>query len=500
MRFGPMRRSFFLGAFFLGVAFFVSLTPVGGGDTWWYLATGRFIAETGTIPSGDPFSFTAPGAPWINPEWLTHLLFFFVYRWGGFEGLFVLKVLLTGVLLSLAFLRFRRRCTSDGGALLGVALTALGISGYIDIRAQLFTFVLTLLALELLERPLPLLRKALALAALTALWANLHGGFALIFLLGGLRFVEAAFSPVPSPGRETPGTALVLLGAALGGSLLTPYGVTLYQNTLAHAIIPLGTLTCSENGSLFQTLEWVSPLRVDILGFTTPLFWIALGGLAWGLVLRRHETSRFDLLRGLALGSMALASRRFIPLFFLAAGDLFVPGATGAPAPAKSPRGFPAAVPGLLVLTLLFLGGRVVPDFQSSLAKGFFYHTTIQEAFPDAACDFLRTKGISGRILNDYNWGGFLIWQLAPDSTVFVDGRAQTVYSPEILRERSALDTGIGWEEICRRRNVEIMILSPYLQRELVLRVNASGNWRIVFEDALSVVLIRRDLEKNTTP
>ena len=493
-------RHLFLGVFFLGTAFLVSLVPVGGGDTWWYLATGRFIAETGGVPAGDPFSFTAPGAPWVNPEWLTYLFFFLVYRAGGFEALFALKVLLTGMLLGLAFFRLRKRCASDGGALLGVTLLALGISGYIDIRAQLFTFLLTLLAYFVLETSRPFFLQVLGIAAITALWANLHGGFALMFLWGGIHFVAACF-PGPSPlGKSSPGRALILLGAAFGGSLLTPYGLSLYHNTLPYLLMLLGALVGSAQWALPQTLEWISPLRTDVPGFTTPLFWIALGFLAWRLVLRRHEFSRFDLLRGLALGGMALASRRFIPLFFLAAGDLFAPGTSGEAAPAKAPRAFPAAEWGLLALLLLFLGVRAVPDFRSSLTRGFFYHTTIQEAFPDAACNFLRAQGLSGRIFNDYNWGGFLLWQLFPPSTVFVDGRIQTVYPPEILLERQALEAGQNWEEICRRRNVEIMVLSPHLEGHLVRLANASGNWRILFEDALSVVLIRRDLEKNIIP
>jgi len=37
-------------------------------DTWWHLASGRLIAELGSVPRSDPFSYTAEGAPWINRQ------------------------------------------------------------------------------------------------------------------------------------------------------------------------------------------------------------------------------------------------------------------------------------------------------------------------------------------------------------------------------------------------------------------------------------------------
>ena len=52
---------------------------------------------------------------------------------------------------------------------------------------------------------------------------------------------------------------------------------------------------------------------------------------------------------------------------------------------------------------------------------------------------------------------------------------------------------GRDWEDICRRRGVEIMVLSPWFQKRLVTLANASGAWRIVFEDDVSVVLVRND-------
>jgi hypothetical protein len=42
---------------------------------------------------------------------------------------------------------------------------------------------------------------------------------------------------------------------------------------------------------------------------------------------------------------------------------------------------------------------------------------------PVRAVEFIRRAGLSGRMLNEYNYGGYLVWA-APERKVFVDGRA----------------------------------------------------------------------------
>jgi len=41
----------------------------------------------------------------------------------------------------------------------------------------------------------------------------------------------------------------------------------------------------------------------------------------------------------------------------------------------------------------------------------------------------MQRHGLTGNVLNDFNWGGYLIWHLTPASKVFIDGRYDTVYS-----------------------------------------------------------------------
>ncbi len=53
------------------------------GDTGWHLATGRWIVAHGTVPTIDPFSYTAHGRPWVAHEWLSELAMYATWRVAG---------------------------------------------------------------------------------------------------------------------------------------------------------------------------------------------------------------------------------------------------------------------------------------------------------------------------------------------------------------------------------------------------------------------------------
>ena len=53
---------------------------------------------------------------------------------------------------------------------------------------------------------------------------------------------------------------------------------------------------------------------------------------------------------------------------------------------------------------------------------------------PVKAVDFMETHHLSGPMLNDYVYGGYLIWA-APDHPVFLDGRADVFEWTGVLSE-----------------------------------------------------------------
>src|ERR1700687_4418247 len=56
-------------------------------DTWWHLATGRYIATYRTIPAVDVFSYTATQRPWIDLQWIFQIGAYGPYQAVGISGL-----------------------------------------------------------------------------------------------------------------------------------------------------------------------------------------------------------------------------------------------------------------------------------------------------------------------------------------------------------------------------------------------------------------------------
>lgn len=55
--------------------------------------------------------------------------------------------------------------------------------------------------------------------------------------------------------------------------------------------------------------------------------------------------------------------------------------------------------------------------------------------YPSAALAFMNAHGLHGNVLNEFGWGEYLIWHAAPADKVFIDGRYDTVYPFEVIRD-----------------------------------------------------------------
>src|SRR5689334_4543959 len=70
-------------------------------DTYWQLATGRWILDHGAFPHTDIYSFTKFGAPWISSSWLAQVLYAACYGIAGWAGV----VSLAAIAVSLTFVQ-----------------------------------------------------------------------------------------------------------------------------------------------------------------------------------------------------------------------------------------------------------------------------------------------------------------------------------------------------------------------------------------------------------
>lgn len=162
------------GSFVVAAGWVIGLRPLADNSFFTHLATGRIILDTGSIPSTDPYTFTAHGSSWLVQSWLASVLYATVEAVGGAVGLRVLMGVVAALLAALAW-RLTRPAVS--------VLPRLGIGAmFVAAGAELWA-----------ERPLMLGLVAIALVVLAAdgeldprwlvpiawIWVNVHGSFPL---------------------------------------------------------------------------------------------------------------------------------------------------------------------------------------------------------------------------------------------------------------------------------------------------------------------------------
>lgn len=134
----------------LSSAVFLVISNISDYDTFWHIANGKAMVDSGQIVQKEMFSYTAQGKPFNNHEWLYQLLSYRVYEMLGAPGIVAMKGVLTGIVL-LLFLATARifRIPALPASLLGFYVVVAGLSRFSD-RPQLFSFVgISLIALVL---------------------------------------------------------------------------------------------------------------------------------------------------------------------------------------------------------------------------------------------------------------------------------------------------------------------------------------------------------------
>ena len=430
----PAIRTPALNALLLLIIANFALQPLTEPDFGWHLRTGLDLLITGGhLPALDPYSHTMPDWPWVEHAWLTDLALGWLYSTGGLAG-GLLVIAFFGLVTAAGWIIAAR----TGQAIWLIRLFACALSLWVALpflgaRTQVVTLVGVAVVLVVLDR----LRQGASwmiwmLPPLFLLWANLHGGFtAGLFLLAvvvGLNGCVAVVSRVwPDLHRRLDESHLssadlwgLMLATGLAGlvTLLNPYGWRLHREILDSLA----------NHFMVETLqEWQPPSLETLAG---RLFGIYLGGLTVAMLLwyRRLEPVRIGVL--VAFLFVACRHLRNIPLFLIVslpfAVELLQSGCDRMVSALKLRQHglaqWAMGGTGVLACLLIFLGPDHVRDvwrFGGNPAVAFR-----QTSYPIEAVEWIRAHRdrVGSRPVHDYQYGGFLLWQL-PGLKTFIDGR-----------------------------------------------------------------------------
>lgn len=399
-------------------------------DLWGHIRFGQAFIANRHLIDRDPYSYSAAEHLWRDHEWLAEVVMAAAYNAAGVVGLKLWKFAFTA--LTVLFIADAEAETGAPPSIqLPVLLVAsIGLILQTQFRPQMFTLVCLSALVALLARDNYRRGNTIWLAVpLMALWANPHGGFvAGIATLALYTGVTALSDLAAGAGlRRAIRLGLVTL-AATAATLVNPYGIGMWKTVVYALRNPYTRSIVNDWQPLTHAMaaQWHQGpsgvvLYLAVIGLIAALAaaFVAspsAGDLPLVAIAAFMSIEAFQSARNMALAVIAVSGPLARHLAVLSERRR-----RGAPAPDSRPvnQWLMLAVCGLLMIQ----GGL----FSSRLA--------LDEPYPVGAVSFIRAHELHGNLLCDFGWGEYLIWHTFPPDKVFIDGRNDTVYPPEVVHD-----------------------------------------------------------------
>lgn len=444
-------------------------------DIWWHLRNAQELLSTGRFVRADAYSYTVHDAPWINHEWLGELPYYLGWRCFGLQGLYLVMVLaLVAIFVLLYRLAYLRAGDYKSAALAcGIAIPLATVS--FGPRTLLFGWIFLLLELLILEQYDSHPRQLWLLPPLFMLWVNTHGSW-LIGLVLLIAFALAGCCNVHAGRIESTRRSmcqLKQLAAVVAGCaaalFVNPYGwrLVFYPFNLAFR----------QKLNVSHVEEWQSP---DFHALRGKLLLAMLLGF---LVLASIRQGRLRLHHVLFLLIAFYSALTYTRFLFLAAiivtpvlaAELSLRGLGAQPVSDK---------PGLNLAMIAAMLAIMAWQAPSSAQLG----AGIVEEYPVAALTHLNSVPAGARVLNDYDWGGYLIWN-APQTPVFVDSRVDIFEYSGVFADYLNIMGVKNSLELLRKHDIQYVLFARQKPLTYLLR-NAPG-WKVIYQDNVAVLFER---------
>ncbi|MGB8411585.1 MAG: hypothetical protein WCE23_02050 [Candidatus Binatus sp.] len=467
-----------------------------GPGLWGHVLWGRELLAHGSLPRVNPYSYSAPGFPWLRHEWLSEVLMASMFDKFGPFGLKLLKfVCAAGTICFIVLAESEAAAPAfvQAAILLVVALILVPVMQF---RPQIFDYIALAAIIALLARHNWRGSARLWIAIpIVAIWSNLH----LVFLIGivamGVYGATTLLSDILAGHGPRRGLGIIAITGAAAVSTLCTFLIPPARNTwyiLINSILnPWMRNTVADWRPLTAALTSAQSGSIEQQYFVVVLFFFAAAVLSVALTPKGADAplvavaavmlaAAFAALRNIPFAAIAIA-----PVLANHLGLLVRPREV-ATAPASSAREMPRT-------------GRAVMEICIAIvAIGFARHDGIltggidASGYPADAVNFLDTHGLMGNLLADDGWGQYIIWHCAPRTKVFIDGRFELAYPPAVIRDYLDFKTGTanGSHTLAAYPHDFVLV-----QRDLPAAklMDSRRDWRLIYSDDTARLYARAD-------
>jgi len=453
---------------------FEGLRPLADLDVWWHIRLGEVMVQTRSLAPADVFSYTRFGTPWPWKDWGTALMLYGTWSLGGLTALVLLKA---SMLLGTAGLQWRtlrhERALPLPVTALTVAICMSAASFRFTERGATVSLVIVAAVVWLVDRHRAGKSGLWWAVPLVVVNANVHRGVLFVtMLLGTLAVVELVEARVLR--RDRPYTRSLMVAAASGMALLaTPFGIRIITTTIA---------LMGQHSPLIT--EW-APVEYEIVKRLSPATLVALPFIAVGGVLRAVESrDPWDAAIVLLAFALGLQSIRHLPYIALLGA---APAASGWASIGKAVwagrlRTVLSLAPALGAF--LYIAGRPLPPPAFGLSPAHF---------PEKGVTFVQEQGLQGPMFNEFGYGGFLIFNLWPEHRVYIDGRTDLVYTPQMVERYIAavMDPRVFAEEDAEHRFQFVIVDNSPMQGTFA-HLDRNPKWALVHASRRALVYVKR--------
>lgn len=488
-----MKKPFFYISIFIVSCIYAKLSHLIDWDLWARLAVGKIYFQIGQVLKNDIFSYTPTKPIWVDHEWGSGVLFYYIVNYFGDIGLVVFKIS-TVFLLLLLISRVVKLNNPAPNAHLNILFYILTVMGTYygaigSVRCQLFTFLFFALWIYVLERVRRGEKRLLwIIPATSVVWVNLHGGivagFGLLIIYGIGEYLN---------GKPFKHYFLTLIPSALV-TLINPYGIQYWEFIIHAATMPRVTIAEWFPTGILPFARWKG---FKIFGIVAILSFVAY------LIkskFRYKEIDKVKILLLLITFYLAMAHNKHQTLFVISGAcflyhDFYnIFGLIGkfiAEKISKTPDRFLSVfskVKNIMVFGSIIITGSLI-IFSSPMKL-----TIHQIKYPVGSVEFLKLNNFKGNVATVFHWGSFVAWKLYPDFLIAEDGRYEEVYPDEVHFKVYDLNYKItkNWLNILTDYHTDVIIYEKGNVRGYKALLE-NREWKPVYTDLVSTVFVPAD-------
>ena len=459
-------------------------------DLFARLIAGKSVIENGVILKNDFYSYT-PTHLWLDHEWGASAVIYWIstlsdlFKKSVLTTLSTLKSLLVFAIFAIATIcvNLKSHKYSAFNILYFVlAVFAANIVFASTVRCHMFSFLYFALFVLILELYRLHGKKWLLaiLPLLMLLWGNTHGG-----CLSGIGLI-LIYTIGEFFNKKNPLPYLITLIVSLLVLFINPYGVE-YVKFLFTA----GTM----NRELIS--EWASPFAYPFYALKFKIYFFFMVFIC----LIKAKENKFSLknidmtklLLLVSTGYLAVMHTKLLPFFVISSAVFLFDDVMSILKKIQ-----PLAI--ILNEKNKYVYGVIILISLCALNSANTSNNTIsanKKYLPYEAVEFLATNSVKGNILTDMTYGSYVAYKLYPNNKIFMDGRYEEVYSPDLLVEMKDFFTmnGEKFDDILNKYPTDIVLLQK-LHTENLTKFLIKKSWKQVYTDKNYIVLVKPNYPK----